>query len=198
MIKGFENRITAAGGIFYSQDTKRLLVALRAGRAKGWAGWGGKIEPNETPEDALRREVWEETHYKGPMRLTKVYRYESPSLVYYNYLIEVPKQFTPMLDSENITYLWVDSLDDIPKPIHQGFNAALPLYKRLLQNEAARFSLKQAVLETYNIEETKKYVRRKDRFYHPRDKDGTLDPRNGGYEGDDDVLSEEDSSSGRT
>lgn len=196
----YESRVTAAGGIFYSQDTKKFLIARRADGRLGWAGWGGKLEYRETPEDTLRREVQEETSYKGPMTLQLVYTYKNPSLTYFNYLITVPKQFTPHLDQENLEYRWVSSLYDLPYPLHSGFEQALPGYFEALSKIEPRFSLRQKVLDNYTIEETKKYVRRKDRFYHPRDKEGRLDPRNGGFEDKGvgkNVISEKDTSNGR-
>lgn len=44
-------------------DQNRLLLQRKAG-SEGWSLPAGAIEPSETPEEALRREVFEETGLK--------------------------------------------------------------------------------------------------------------------------------------
>lgn len=62
-IPGPEKRRVAAVGAIVRDESGRLLVIRRAqDPGKGlWSIPGGRIEPGETPEDALAREVSEET-----------------------------------------------------------------------------------------------------------------------------------------
>ena len=60
----------AVGSTFLAQNTGRILLNLRSGRVKyphTWSFWGGKLEKNEDPLDALRRELKEEMGFVPPM-----------------------------------------------------------------------------------------------------------------------------------
>ena len=46
-------------GIVYDERDRILLVRQSAGGV--WSAPGGSVDPNETPADAVVREVWEET-----------------------------------------------------------------------------------------------------------------------------------------
>ena len=59
-------------GIVYDERDRILLVRQSAGGV--WSAPGGSVDPNETPADAVVREVWEETGlYIDPIRLLGVY-----------------------------------------------------------------------------------------------------------------------------
>jgi 8-oxo-dGTP pyrophosphatase MutT (NUDIX family) len=59
-------------GIVYDNRDRILLVRHTDGDV--WSAPGGSVEPNETPADAVVREVWEETGlYTTPIRLLGVY-----------------------------------------------------------------------------------------------------------------------------
>ena len=48
------------------RDGKLLLGKKKRGYAEGiWNGYGGKVEPGETPEEAMLREFWEESGAKA-------------------------------------------------------------------------------------------------------------------------------------
>jgi 8-oxo-dGTP pyrophosphatase MutT (NUDIX family) len=59
-------------GIVYDERGRILLVRQTEGGV--WSAPGGSVDPEETPADAVVREVWEETGlYVAPVRLLGVY-----------------------------------------------------------------------------------------------------------------------------
>ncbi|MGH7898040.1 MAG: NUDIX domain-containing protein [Candidatus Binatia bacterium] len=59
-------------GIVYDERDRILLV--RQSESQRWSAPGGSIDPDETPADAVVREVWEETGlYVEPVRILGVY-----------------------------------------------------------------------------------------------------------------------------
>ena len=70
-------------GIVYDERDRILLVRQSAGGV--WSAPGGSVDPNETPADAVVREVWEETGlYVDPIRLLGVYGGPSCVVTYPN------------------------------------------------------------------------------------------------------------------
>ena len=70
-------------GIVYDERDRILLVRQSAGGV--WSAPGGSVDPNETPADAVVREVWEETGlYIAPVRLLGVYGGSSCVVTYPN------------------------------------------------------------------------------------------------------------------
>lgn len=55
----------AAYGVITDDDGRMLLAHWNEGRYSAWTLPGGGIEEGEDPEDALRREVTEETGYEA-------------------------------------------------------------------------------------------------------------------------------------
>jgi 8-oxo-dGTP pyrophosphatase MutT (NUDIX family) len=118
----------AAGCIFIAKDTGRLLFAHRSGKIEyepnTWAGWGGKIDNDETPAQAVEREVEEETGFSGEYKINHIWTYSDPEtgFNYYNYIVIVPHEFTPQLNWENDRSKWVE-YGEWPQPLHYGLEA---------------------------------------------------------------------------
>ena len=119
--------LRAAGGFIIAADTLNVLTVLRSHKVddgRCWCGVGGKIDGDETPEEAARREIFEEIGYGGPLKLLPALIYESDTLQFYNYVGVVPKQFIATLNWESDGYAWT-RLSDIPTPFHFGLDALL-------------------------------------------------------------------------
>lgn len=118
----------AAGCIFIAKDSGRILLAHRSGRVdfepNTWAGWGGKIDNEEDPAQAVEREVEEETGFSGNYKINHIWTYSDPEtgFNYYNYIIVVPHEFTPKLNWENDRSKWVE-YGEWPEPLHYGLEA---------------------------------------------------------------------------
>ena len=70
-------------GIVYDERDRILLVRQSAGAV--WTAPGGAVDPEETPADAVVREVWEETGLTTvPVRLLGVYGGPSCVVTYPN------------------------------------------------------------------------------------------------------------------
>jgi len=117
----------AAGGIFVAQNTGRLLFALRSGTVEQphtWGSFGGAINPGETPDQAMAREIQEEAGYNGQFKIVPLYVFKKGTFRYSNFLIRVPREFTPKLNWESADSRWT-TLDDLPSPLHFGITALL-------------------------------------------------------------------------
>jgi N-acetylmuramoyl-L-alanine amidase len=118
----------AAGCIFIAKDSGRILFAHRSPNIvfepNTWAGWGGKIDNNESPSQTVEREVEEETGLSGDYKINHVWTYEDPEseFKYYNYVVIVPHEFTPKLNWENDNSKWVE-YGEWPQPLHYGMKA---------------------------------------------------------------------------
>lgn len=119
---------SGAGGVFYAEDTKRYLIAKRSAyvnEPNTWGTWGGKLDEDETPEEALEREIVEETGYVGPYELEYIYTFKDGGFQFDNYLIIVPHEFEPDHSWETSGHKWV-SFGKWPNPLHFGMKALIP------------------------------------------------------------------------
>lgn len=105
-----------AAGLLLIHDGRLLLLRRRPDCDAGgcWAYPGGKIEAGETPEQAARREVWEETglRYTGPLRSLGV----APN-GFQGFAAIVDKAPDPTLNEEHTAFQWA-SFDALPTPLH--------------------------------------------------------------------------------
>jgi 8-oxo-dGTP pyrophosphatase MutT (NUDIX family) len=111
------------GALIYSKSTKRYLFLLRNQKrhAGSWGLVGGGVEINETPAEALQREIVEEI---GVINFEKIiplekFTSENKNFEYHTYLVTVDNEFVPKLNDEHRGYAWT-SVDDHPKPLHPG------------------------------------------------------------------------------
>ena len=83
---------------------KKILMVKHCHEGKEW--WclpGGRIEENETPEQAALRELWEECRVQGRViRPTSVVTF-APDDLYYTYLIEIGAQEVSLGNDPELT-----------------------------------------------------------------------------------------------
>jgi 8-oxo-dGTP diphosphatase len=128
----------AAGCIFIAKDTGRILLAKRGEEADQpgeWGTWGGKIDGDESPKEAVAREVEEETGYDGVTKISPLYTFKDGSFKYHNFLVIVPFEFTPQLNWENESSAWIE-FGKWPEPMHFGLQTLIqhagPKLKRVV------------------------------------------------------------------
>jgi 8-oxo-dGTP pyrophosphatase MutT (NUDIX family) len=121
-----------AGVLIICSATGRILVAMRGDQVNEpntWGVFGGKMDPEDkTPEDAAKRELTEESGYRGKFEIVPAYVYVAPGKVftYYNFLGIVEKEFEPEYDWETNYAEWM-TLDELisAKPKHFGLKKLL-------------------------------------------------------------------------
>ncbi len=116
--------INAVGAIFLCYKTSRLMLQMRSNKVshpKTWAFWGGKVEKNELPINALNRELQEEMGILPPIKkIYPLHVFVSKNKFDYNtFIVTVKKEFVPRLNEESSGYCWVD-INNWPKPLHSG------------------------------------------------------------------------------
>lgn len=122
----------AAGCLFYAKSTGNVLFALRSSKVlepNTWAGFGGKVDGNETPIEALERELSEEAGFAEMAEYIGISVFEDPEydFEYYNYLVFVEDEFQPKINNETSSFKWT-SIETPPTPLHPGFAEAMPFY----------------------------------------------------------------------
>lgn len=123
---GFWGRM-GAGVIPFCKKTKRIMLGLRSEgclQPLTHACFGGAVDPGETPEEAAKREKFEETGYTGDYELILIYTFVEGEFKYFNYLMLVPEEYTPVLNWENVSADWY-ALDELPSPLHFGIQAIM-------------------------------------------------------------------------
>lgn len=116
-----------AGCVIMARDTRRFLIphrSMHVEQSGTWGTWGGAIDANESPASAAKREVEEESGYKGHIELVPLYIFVKGTFRYSNFLAIVDKEFAPKLDWETQGYKWV-KFGEWPHPLHFGFKAIL-------------------------------------------------------------------------
>jgi 8-oxo-dGTP pyrophosphatase MutT (NUDIX family) len=134
-----------AGAIILSKRTGRILLPYRSTSVEQpntWGVWGGAIDSNEDPAQAVSREISEEvgvtTQIDG---LIPLYVYEDPRVGfrYHNFLAVVPDEFQPRLNWETENYRWVD-FGDWPSPLHFGLKLLLQNSKNQIFEEVKKYT----------------------------------------------------------
>jgi dATP pyrophosphohydrolase len=118
-----------AGVLFCARDTKRMLFVLRSSTCESpntWCCLGGGVEPGETLEQGVRREVMEEGGFTAPFDLIPMHVDNQGDFTFHNYFAWVEKEFTPVLNNEHTEYKWSSEL---PTPIHPGLLRSIVAYQ---------------------------------------------------------------------
>lgn len=115
-----------AAGVALRAPDGALLFMRRTGSPAGtWALPGGLVEKGETPEQAARRELAEETGHghDGPMAPMDR-RSPGDGLVFHTFEARVPERFAPAMNGEHDGYVWARP-ENAPQPLHPGVKATL-------------------------------------------------------------------------
>lgn len=97
----------------------KIFCAQRADKgelAKKWEFPGGKIEKNETPEEALKRELVEELKLEVDVKghfLTVDHEYENFTISLHSYLCEAKSEQITLLEHLDSKWLKLADLDNL-------------------------------------------------------------------------------------
>lgn len=129
---------SAAGAVIIATDTGRILLQQRANYVSEGGTWnliGGGIDPGESAEEAVFREIEEEAGHKLSGKLHLLHTYKDGNFRYYSFVLTVPAEFEPRANREAQDYRWI-TLDNLPSPLHYGFSEILPKLRRQLSQYA--------------------------------------------------------------
>ncbi len=108
--------IDVVGLVLFANSTKRIAVFRRGPQDAGAGHWefpGGKVDPGETREQALIREIEEELKLKIDSKslssITQtMYAYPTKKIQLFLYLVCVPDENINFCLSDHDQYEWVD------------------------------------------------------------------------------------------
>lgn len=112
----------AVGVLIKCIKTENVFLLLRNDKTPKWSMMSGGIDEGETPIEALKREMYEELFIKPDDIMFKYIRLEhvpEKNLDFYYYQGFTNTEFKPILDHENLNYMWTNS-DRLPSPLYQG------------------------------------------------------------------------------
>lgn len=141
--KEAQKRRSGAGCMILCRRTGRFLMCFRGPRSPvphTWSVWGGRAEHDETPEQTVRREVFEETGHRITGDLEHIHHQNTFGFAYDTFITVVDEEFVPFLTSEADGYAWVP-LENVPSPRHSGL-------EDLLTSRTAASRLERAVERT--------------------------------------------------
>lgn len=116
-------QVTAAGAFIFDREERVFLAKFEKKFGKKWSIPGGKLDFGESPEEAVIREVKEETN----MDVKHPYFFEhgtfvegNTHVIYMDYMFDCPETYDIKINEEFSEYKFVslqdlDSLDIIPK-----------------------------------------------------------------------------------
>ena len=97
-------------------ENEEFLAILRADD-RTWGLPGGKVEGDETPEQAIRRESYQEIGFR-PKEPHESYTFQPVTSVgCIVYVDRLKRPYTPTLNAESLSFKW-SNLDDWPRPSH--------------------------------------------------------------------------------
>jgi 8-oxo-dGTP diphosphatase len=103
-----------AAGVIFNQENKILLVKSTYQRFHPWGLPGGSLEYGESPEDAVKREVWEETGLNVEIKRFLLVKTWSPDRVGMYYLCEIiGGEIHPTDEVSEVSYFSLDNLPDV-------------------------------------------------------------------------------------
>lgn len=130
----FQPKVEAV--VCYVEAEKELLVIQQEqGKTDEglWGGPAGKIEPGETPEVAVRRELFEETGIRPSSPIvylgTLYIRKPDFDYTYYMFQLQLDQKPSIQLSFEHSDYRWVKSEEIESLPLRPGVKEALHYYR---------------------------------------------------------------------
>ena len=110
-------RIEVVAAIIHDAEGRIFATQRGYGEFKdGWEFPGGKMEAGETPEEALRREIWEELETRIEVeRLVETVEYDYPQfhLTMHCYLCRVESGRLELKEHEAARWLEKDELNEV-------------------------------------------------------------------------------------
>ena len=103
-----------AAGVIFNHENRILLVKSTYQRFHPWGLPGGGLNYGESPEDAVRREVWEETELIVEVKRFLLVKTWSPDRVGLYYLCEITGgEINPTDEVSEVGYFSLDDLPDV-------------------------------------------------------------------------------------
>jgi 8-oxo-dGTP pyrophosphatase MutT (NUDIX family) len=123
-----DSRTTRAAGVMLINPTGRILFVRRSSHGDHAGEWclpAGAIDRDESAEEAMTREVYEEVGYDEPLQdvIEVDHKVSDEGVEFTTFAASVPA-FTPKLNGEHTDYCWREP-DNAPLPLHPGLLSML-------------------------------------------------------------------------